>query len=407
VFVLGWASIGYTVFDVGKYSILLIYIAAIPFCTWITVRSFSFVMLPLVSTIFSVTVGMLQHVPTMSIISQAALQLLSILFAAGVASLDWRKHLLTLTKAMVVVAVPIVLYGIYQLIARPTHRAYAFLPVTNQQAYADGGLQRGWGKDPFYRASSFFVEPSDYGYYCLWLLVLGLSASKGRWRYCAIGLALAGILSAQSLSGVLGVGLVLLVYVVSNPISVRVVRQIAIVGLFCILAVFAVQPLVPQAFAKFSLRIEQALSLNSEADSGRVDHLPACWAIISDAPVWGHGIASINSADQNGTDVTSISYALLLMERGAVGTIFFLAPWLLIGVRSRLMPAADTFRTPAILLTGLHLYCFSTFSLAYFLPFWLSLGITASLVLGTYKPATELAFKSWNGFKEFGAPAEA
>jgi hypothetical protein len=405
--VLGWISIGYSVFDAGKYSILLIYIAALPFCRWITGRSFGFLLLPLVSTLFSVTVGVFQHVPMMSIVSQSALQLLSIFFAAGVAALDWRKHLMTLTKAMVTFSVPAVLYGIYQLLARPAHMAYAFLPVTNQQAHADGGLQRGWGKDPFYRASSFFVEPSDYGYYCLWLLVLGLSASKGKWRYGAIGLAFAGILSAQSLSGVLGIGVILVIYVLSNPISLQVLRQVAIAVLFCAMSVFAVQPLIPQAFAKFSLRIEQALSLNSEADSGRVDHLPACWAIISDAPVWGHGLASINSADENGIDVTSISYALLLMERGTVGTIFFLAPWLLLAVRSRTMAASDTFRTPALLLTGLHLYCFSTFSLAYFLPFWLSLGVTASLVLGTYKPATELAFTSWNGFKELGSPAEA
>jgi hypothetical protein len=403
---LGWITVGFTVYDVGKYSILLLYIAAVPFFKWISPRSFSFVILPVVSTFFSVVVGLLKHVPAMSIVSQAALQGLAILFAAGVAGLDWRKHLFTLTKVMVAISGPLVLYGCYQVVIRPIHGPYAFLPVTNQQAYAIGGLQRGWGADPFSRASSLFVEPSDYGYFCLWLLVLGLSASKGAWRYWAIGLSFVGILSSQSLTGGLGIVVVLLIYLAINPISVQTIRQIAIVVVFCTMSVFAIQPLMPQAFAKFTDRIEQALTLDERADSGRVDHIPACWEIFKDAPIWGHGLASFNSADANGIDVTTMTYALLLMERGSVGTFFFLAPWIMLGARSYWMPSSDTFRTPALLFTALNLYTFATSSIVYFLPFWLSLAINASLVIKTYAPATKLAF-NWNGVDSLGQPAEA
>jgi hypothetical protein len=70
------------------------------------------------------------------------------------------------------------------------------------------------------------------------------------------------------------------------------------------------------------------------------------------------------------------------------------------------MPSSDAFRTPALLFTALHLYTFATSSFFYFLPFWLSLAITASLVIKTYAPATELAFK-WNVANRLGEPAEA
>jgi hypothetical protein len=406
LFMLGWITVGFTVYDVGKYSILLLYIAAVPFFKWISPRSFSFLILPSVSTFFSIFVGLLKHVAVMSIVSQAALQVLAILFGAGVAAIDWRKYLFTLTKIMVIISAPLVLYGCYQVVMRPIHGLYAFLPVTNQQAYAIGGLQRGWGKDPFTRASSVFVEPSDYGYYCLWLLVLGLSASKGVWRYWAIGLSFVGILASQSLTGGLGVAVVLLTYLAINPISMQTIRQIAIAVVFCTMSVFAVQPLMPRAFAKFTDRIEQALTLDEEADSGRVDHIPACWEIFKDAPIWGHGLASFNSADANGIDVTTMTYALLLMERGSVGTFLFLVPWIMVGARSYMMAATDAFRTPALLLTALNLYTFATSSIVYFLPFWLSLAISASLAIKTYAPATELAFK-WNGVNSLGEPAEA
>jgi hypothetical protein len=406
LFMLGWVTVGFTVYDVGKYSILLLYVAAVPFFKWISPRSFSFVILPSVSTFFSIFVGLLKHVPAMSIVSQAALQLLAILFATGVAALDWRKYLFTLTKIMVVISGPIVLYGCYQVISRPIHGPYSFLPVTNQQAYAIGGLQRGWGAVPFSRASSVFVEPSDYGYFCLWLLVLGLSASKGAWRYCAIGLSFVGILASQSLTGGLGVVVLILIYLAINPISIQTIRQIAIVVVFCTMSVFAIQPLMPQAFAKFTDRIEQALTLDERADSGRIDHIPACWEIFKDAPIWGHGLASFNSADANGIDVTTMTYALLLMERGSVGTFLFLAPWVMLGAKSYMMAATDSFRTPALLFTALNLYTFATSSIVYFLPFWLSLAISASLAIKTYAPATELAFK-WNGVNSLGEPAEA
>jgi hypothetical protein len=384
LFLAGWVTEGYSLVDVGRYSILLLYVAALPFCIRMSSRSIVFLALPILSAFFGILVALLEGFNRTSILSQSALQVLAIVFAAGVASIDWRRSFDTFAKAMVIVGVPVVAYGGYQMIARAAHLPFAYLPVTNQQAYADGGLQRGWEKAEYARASSFFVEPAGFGYFCLWLFVLGLSLERGRLRYAALALACSGILFSQSLSAVLGVGVLLLAYFFTHPISLRVVRQAAILVLVFGVAIMLVPPLMPEAFAHFSERIQQALALDERADSGRVDHLPACWEIFKDAPVWGHGLSSLASAEVNGNDVTTVTYALLLMERGVVGTSLFLAPWVYIGVRSCLRPAADSCRTPALLLSALNLYAFWTCSILYLLPFWLSLGITASLMLHTH-----------------------
>jgi len=408
LFLLGWVTQEFALLNVGKYSILLVYLAALPFCWRMTGRSLVFVLLPLISTIMSALISLFGGgVHTVGIVSQGALQLLAIFFAAGVATLNWRTYFATLTKATVIFGAPIVIFGGYQMVARARHMKYAFLPVTNQQAYAIGDLQRGWEKEYFTRASSIFVEPAEFGYFCLWLMVLGLSASKGRWRLCSLALALGGMLFSQSLSGVLGAAILFAVYLVLNPISVKVVRQGAIVVLVSIMAIFASQPLMPEAFEAFSKRIEQAATLDNRADSGRVDHLPANWEQFKEAPIWGHGFASVSSADDNGIDVTTFTYFLMLIERGLIGAIFFLVPWFWLTWRSVKLPRTDSMRTLCVLLSVLHLYTFWTSSVAYQLPYWLSLGICASCTLYTYMPSSHLAFTGWTNWRTWSRPEES
>ena len=390
LFVLGSVSQEFSLFDVGKYSIPLVYLAAIPFCLKTTQRSITFLALPIVSFVLAALIGLLAHINPMAIASQGALQLLAIFFAAGVASIDWRLYLGTLAKWMAVVGTPIVLFGGYQMFARTYRWKYDFLPVTNQQAYAVGGLQRGWEKPHFTRASAIFVEPSELGYFCLWLMLLGLTAANARLRLFLIILAFAGIMFSQSLSAVLGAVVLLVCYVAASSISFKVVRQAAIILLISVIVIFSLQPLMPKAFDTFYDRIEQAVRLDNRADSGRVDHLPENWYMFKTAPTWGGGLASISSADSNGTDVTTFTYFVMLIERGIVGTVFFLVPWVWLGWRAIQMPKADTFRPACIMFSALNLYTFSYSSMAYTPSYWLALGICASCILRTYLPATKI-----------------
>jgi hypothetical protein len=404
LFVLGWATDGFTILDIGKYSILLIYVAALPFCIRTTGRSVVFVSLPLISTVLSAVVAVMQRVSPMSVVSQGALQLLAIFFASGVAAIDWRRYFDPFSKIATVIGIPLVAIAGYQVPARTYHWKFAFLSVTNQQSYAEGGFQRGWEKDHFTRASSTFAEPSELGYYSLWLLVIGLCATKGRWRTLALLLAFSGFLFSQSLSGALGAAVVVMVYVATNPINMNVVRQIAITLIASTMAILIIVPLAPEAFDKFSERITQAVTLDNRADSGRVDHLPANWQAFKDAPLWGLGLAGISNAAENGTDVTTFTYFLMLIERGLVGTVFFLAPWIWLCYRSIKLPKADALRNVCVLFSVLNLFSFGYTSAAYSLQFWLALGICASSVLGTYLPVTHRAVVLWSPIEQERIP---
>lgn len=379
LFIVGWVTAGFTLFDVGRYSFPLIYFAALPFCLRWTSRNTGFLVLPIASSVFAISVALIDDVSFTHVLSQAMLQALAIVFAGGVASIDWRKHSKALTSIVVGVGVPIVAYAGYQMVARMAHLPGAFLPITNKQIYVEGGLQRDWDKD-ITRASSLFSEPSELGLYCLWLVALGLAQKSGRLRDAALVLGIAGILFSQSLSAVLGAFALILVFIISHPISRDTMRQMTLGLLAIVGAIALMKPLVPDAFDRLSQRVNEAIHLDSRADSGRVDHLPAIISVVSEAPIWGHGISSLAAATSTGSDATTINYAMLLMERGFLGATLFLIPWFGFTIRAWLLPVDYPGRSASLLLMVATLYSFCTFSLTYFLPFWFALGVAGSVV---------------------------
>jgi hypothetical protein len=384
LFVLGWGTQPLTLFDVGRYSFPLILFVGLPFCILITYRSLSFLVLPIASTVFAIIVALLQGVEISHVVSQATLQALAIAFAAGIAAINWHKHRDSLEQAIVWMGLPIVVYACYQMLARVAHLPGAFLPVTNQQYYIDGGLQRDWDKAEVSRASSVFSEPSELGYYCLWLFVIGLSTQNKKIRFLSISLAAIGILVSQSLSAVLGAVAIFVAYCLVQGMSRQLIRQMFVLAVAFGLAILVLKPLAPAAFDNFSQRIVEAASFDERADSGRVDHLPACIALIKASPVWGYGISSMAASGTEGADVTTVNYIMVLMERGSVGALLFFLPWFTVAIRAWLLPRHAEGRTFAFVLLAMTLYSFSSFSLTYFLPFWLALGVSASVVLHTH-----------------------
>ena len=384
MFILGWSTQALSVFDVGRYSFPLILFAGLPFCIRMTYRSSLFLVLPIVSTFFSVLVGLLEGAQVSHIISQTALQGLAITFAAGVASINWNEHLDALENSIIIMGVPIVVYACYQMLARVAHLPGAFLPVTNKQYYVEGGLQRDWNKADVTRSSSIFSEPSELGFYCLWLFVIGLSTKNKKLRIISLLLGSVGVLVSQSLSAVLGVVAIFVGYFVIQGISRQLIRHVFLMAVMFTAVVLALNTIAPEAFGRFSERIVEAVFLDERADSGRVDHLPACFELIKASPVWGYGISSLAAADSNGSDVTTVNYVMVLMERGIVGAVLFFIPWFSITVRAWLLPRNASGRTLAFLLLVMTLCSFCNFSLTYFLPYWLALGISASFVLQTY-----------------------
>jgi O-Antigen ligase len=380
VFVLGWVTEQFSLFDVGRYSFPLILFAALPFCIRWRSNYTGFLVLPIASSIFAILVAVINDVNFSHILSQATLQTLAIVFAGGVASIDWRKHLNALTGVMVGIGLPVVAYAGYQMVARLADLPGAFLPITNKQYYAEGSLQLGWDKDEVTRASSVFSEPSELGFFCLWLLAIGLSQKSGKLRNAALVLGVTGILFSQSLSAVLGTFVLIIVFLISQPISKETVRQLTIGALTVIAAVALMSTVAPDSFDRLSERVVQAVNLDSSADSGRIDHLPAIINVVSESPVWGHGISSYAGSTSTGSDATTINYAMLLMERGVLGAALFLIPWFAFAARAWFMPISYPGRSVALLLIVATLHAYCSFSLEYFLPFWFALGITASIV---------------------------
>ena len=242
--------------------------------------------------------------------------------------------------------IPIVLYACYQMAARMEHWPGAFLPVTNQQYYAEGGLQLGWEKAEITRASSIFSEPSELGFFCLWLLVIGLSTQSKKIRILSTALAATGILVSQSLSAVLAAVVVFLAYCVIQGMSRHLFRQIFLTA-SCLRG--------DRDSRSRSWRRKPSITFPSglcrrhhfdeRADSGRVDHLPACLELIEASPVWGYGLSSMAGAGPDGADVTTVNYVMVWMERGTTGALLFFIPWfrscLSRLVAARAMPRAE------------------------------------------------------------------
>jgi hypothetical protein len=384
LFVLGWSSQSLALFDIGRYSFPLILFVGLPFVLLITYRSLSFMVLPITSSIFAIAVGFLQGVEASHVLSQAMLQTLAITFAAGIAAINWHQHRNSLERVIVWMGIPIVGYGCYQMLARVAHLPGAFLPVTNQQYYVEGGLQRDWDKAEVTRASSVFSEPSELGYYCLWLLVIGLSTKNKKIRLLSTSFAAIGIIVSQSLSAVLGALIICLAYFMVQGISRQIVRHIILLAVVSAGVALSFKSLAPTAFDRFSERIVEAASFDGRADSGRVDHLPACIELIKASPVWGYGLSGMAAAGRDGADVTTVNYVMVWLERGTIGALLFFIPWFTLAIRAYFLPRNTGGRTLSFLLLVMTLYSFTSFSITYFLPFWLAFGVSASLVLHTH-----------------------
>jgi hypothetical protein len=389
ILILGWATQPLTLFDIGRYSFPLILFAGLPFCIRMTYRSLSCLTLIVASSIFAVMVGVIRGIQLTHMLSQGTLQILAITFAAGVAAINWHKYMPSLERAIVFLGIPIVTYGVYQMAARLLHLPGAFLPVTNKQYYAEGGLQLGWEKSEITRASSVFSEPSELGYYGLWLLVIGLSSENKKIRILALSSAAAGLLAAQSLGAILGAFVIFTAYCVAQGVSRHLIRQLFLTALVFGGSLAALNAFAPEAYEQFSQRIGFAASFDERADSGRVDHLPACIELFKGSPVWGYGISALNAAGSTGSDITTIGYMLVLMERGIVGAVLFFFPWFFLAFRAWLLPRNASGRMFALLVMVLTICAFFDFAITYFLPFWLAYGVAASLVLQTHAPTRE------------------
>jgi O-antigen ligase len=371
LFLLGWLHNGWTLYDIGDRSITLMFLSAIPFLFYLKFpgKLLLFVCLQLASGILSVMVAI--ALGQERAISNLGQQLLGMVVMIGAAAFDWETLLPAFRKLMLWIAVPICVYGVYQLAARARHLPYAFLPMSNLQQEGVNGFQRTYGDRFHIRASSVFIEPSDFGYFCCWLVCLGMGTNNMALRAIFLILAFVGILVAQSLGATICLVLLLLVY----AIRMRKIGIIFSAAATAAVAMFLATFLFPTLTEKFFTRVDKAAQLDSSADSDRISRVPQNTSVILDAPLLGHGLASWRTFSPAGV---ANGFFDLLEERGIVGTAMFLVPYFVILFDCWRKRASDRNELEAtrLLFAVLNLYTFLTFAMLYFFPFWFAMGMT-------------------------------
>jgi len=381
-FVLGWVTFSFSIFNVGPYSITILLLASLVFlarCDGLALSTFIIITLITSSLLLATSVSLLSSSNLKTTLTHTIQNVLGIIVLWGSARIDYRTHLAWFRNCFLFFASIVLLFGIYQLLARAYDLPLAFLPVTNLQIGADEGKQRGYsnpymGSGPFTRGSSFFPEPSDFGYFMLWAFSLGHALRKGRARNIMVSLGVTGILASQSFGALIGlIFLVLLLPIFGR--SPGFVLKVAVLFGTIWWIVNAVTPQVTNTFLTRAENISYG-GLGYLEATGRFADFWDNLRVVGERPLLGHGIASYKQVA--GMNILSSAYMLLLMERGMVGTCLFLAPFLLalfeIGVlRTRRNEIEET----ALCLLLSSLFGMSVFATVSFPPLYFSLGLAS------------------------------
>ena len=386
LFLAGWLTYTFTLFDVGRFSISLSLLASIALAAW--GGSFSQSLTVPVASIL--TSGLLAwFVATVydpgndRAFTHLVQQLIGIGVLIGARSINWQAVYPRVRQILLYLSVVALGYGIYQVPARQLGLPFAFLPITNQQVSTDDGFQRGAIDDTrmaqrFTRISSFMAEPSDLGRWMLWVVALGYACNVGRLRLYLLGVGVAGVLISQSMGGL--VGLVFLTLFVA--VSGGQVRRLLVFVALSIPLVAALYFFAPSAFDTLATR---ASLIASERDdylltTGRFRDTESNNHIIGEAPLLGHGLASSDKVASD--NIVSGTVQLVLMERGLVGAILFFGPfaWALFRLLLSKNHLSEAGRAGLLILL-VELYCFSTFAMMYFPVIYLALGMALAVPL--------------------------
>lgn len=378
LFFLGWITYSFSLFDVGPYSFTLLLLASIGLGLFglRLHRAFLLAMVCLVASGFLAVGVAIADLPTTKTLTHTLQYLICLGVVQGAASVDWERHFGSLRRGLLILALVVFSFGIYQALARGGGLPFAFLPVTNLQLGSDEGLQRGYGRSSsggsFLRVSSFFAEPSDMGRFMLWILALGYVCRNRSQKLLLMFIAMGGILISQSMGGLVGA----VVLVGAAAVLRRDVRGLGL-GVAAMAIVFPVLLYVFPQVTETVVSRAVTIWCDREAyllDTGRFVDLSYQIETVLDAPLLGHGMASVEQVASS--QIVSVGYILLLIERGLVGTFLFLAPfvWALCRLALSRTSYEDETKHTAILLLVVELYCLFTFSSQYFSPLYFALG---------------------------------
>ncbi len=397
LFLIGWFHNGFSLFDIGQRSITLLMLAGIPLLFFIQHWRPRLVGPHLASTLLAFMVA-LPRFEAGRPVSHALQNVFGIATAVAVSNLEWPLLIEKTRKWVLVLAVPVCAYGVFQLYARSEMMPSGWLPVTNIQQYEATGFQRNFMSPDHWRASSVFVEPSDFGYFALWVFIFGITSPTLWYKASALVIAFISIFATQSLGAAIGLLCVGVVHMMRG----RQFLGMATSGIVACGALYGFLYLFPLQTARYLGRLDAASKLDRSADSNRVARIPSNFSVVTDSPFFGHGIGTNNIVEQNGL---SSGVFQLLIERGVLGAALYLAPylWVFWVLLFRTSIGGD-FRAVQCCFAALNVYTFAVFGMVYFQPFWFSLGLT---LWGTDRALQRPSLDSRKARKVLSSPRES
>lgn len=235
IFFIAWLTYGISFFQMGHYYINLLIFSELLFTYLLFSRSPSLGILFFIifySTLVSAFIN-----PGEKTISHFTQQILVLTMAFGVSRLYWKLDIEWFRKFFLVILIFTVIYAIYQYFARIYNWPWAYLPVTNDSYLGDEGFQRGYSRH-MARASSFFIEPSDFGRFLLWGIAIGLSSKKRIEKTLFISVSMIGLMVCQSLGAFIGLVIMLTVYFIINFANLKKLFMTAFIFILFVISFF-------------------------------------------------------------------------------------------------------------------------------------------------------------------------
>ena len=398
LFLVGWVSYQFTLFNVGRFSITLLLLVS----SLLTIRAlfsrclFSVYSLSLfMSGFIAWAVAFLSYSELEKTCTHLIQYSLALGVMVGAQSLDWKHIFPRFRKYLLWIAAIVLAYGCYQYVARQQGLPFDFLPVTNQQLSlkeVEGGLQRGaklamTDRVGLARVSSFFIEPGVMAMFMIWVLAVGYGSRRDRTGSLLMLIGSAGALLSQSMGGLIGLlalPVIMTILRLDLPRRMDLLRVRRGAKLLFLGAVVVVT-----LFVFFSPVLDILGSRAKLIVTKREQHLQQRqrWASVEDsfrifleAPFLGHGMASIEKVVPVGIFMGNAIPAHLI-EHGLIGTFLYFMPFFWATAKLAMSrPREDEMSNVALAMLIVVILFFGRNYHLFFAPVYLTLGFALSQI---------------------------
>jgi hypothetical protein len=287
------------------------------------------------------------------------------LFPIFASSLNFKKNLwIYFIKTFIILSIIVNIFGVYQIVARAYNLPLAELPINNMSLLSrtniqsmDNVKQLSLGFSGFYRATSFFSEPSSLAGFdvtvLIFLIVPFFQKAKPFIKSKAINIiafitTIIGLFLTFTIQGIfLTLGLILgLIFFEKTKRVLYIIPIIFISTILILLADFFVQSYSEQSVLKlFNQRILGILywgrgkkpATVGESYGYRMTHLQEAYKLWTYYPLLGSGIGSTASRSKEvgiGIGYAMMTIMAILSEDGLLGALGFIGMFFIFGYYS-------------------------------------------------------------------------